>query len=253
MDFLIAFDGWDRKQFNSKVKWGGLSAVPAGKWIKLVLKDEEYVSMLNWKKFKASPDAWKGLSTKDWLTLISRWKGAVEYLNPDTFNWSAITAEDWVRLLWDFPQFKERCDVSKVDWSGLERMDMLRALCFCPEGIVAYYHDWESISHRQWKELVEYQPILTSYMAKYDKGNKNTKGGCQLGCLGKLIKLAIWCAVIWYGFSVGVSFVDCSKLEVPEKARAVLNRMSNDGMKMREWVLGLIVKAQDAKEDESEK
>lgn len=245
-----------------QIDWEYINSLSIEERIKLTLIEWHAGARIPFTKSEIESDVVRKMPADEMAKLCNYSPSAREWFDESAFDWAGLSAAGWVNLLWELPQYKDKCDVTKFDWSTLGRSLMLGALCYCPEGIVAYYNDWESVSHDEWVELVKHQPILKSYMKKYDKGKKDAKGdegdksangGCQLGCLGKLIKLAIWCAVIWYGLSVGVSFVDYSKFEVPEKARVVLNRMSNDGMKVREWVLGLIVRAQEMKEDESEK
>ena len=259
---LIEFFNECTAEMAERIDWAYINSLSLDARIKLASGNTISSGKILFTKSEMESEVVKKLPADVMARLCNVSPNAREFFNESTFDWDGLSAEGWVDLLREFPQHKEKCDVTKVDWSVLGRKFMLMALSFCPEGIVVYYNDWESVSHDEWLELVKHQPILKSYMTKYDKSNRATKddendkeekAGCQLACLGTLIKLVIWCAVIWYGLSVGVSFVDCSKFEVPEKARAVLNRMSNDGMKAREWVLGLIVKAQDAKEDKSEK
>ena len=206
-------------------------------------------------------DEWNRLDNVDWCKVLRK--------NPCYADkcaaWVDFLPENWVELLREQPQFADKCG----SWKDFKGRHWVKLLSVRPELADRCEQYWGALTENDWDELLSVQAQFANKCrdgnCRVDEEERSHKSGiqshdeekartgCQLGCLGTLIKLVIWCAVIWYGLSVGVSFVDCSRFEVPEKARVVLNRMSGDGMKVREWVLGLIVKAQDAKEDESEK
>ena len=256
--FIESYEGDEFGDLIEKVDWEGVNGLPIEKKLKVALKNRDFGGRIVFEKSEGADEIVKTLSSDKIARLLNYSPSSTTLFDVDSIDWSGLTAAGWIDVLQVKPEFADKCNVEDIDWNGAS----YKALYLCPEEVVNHFKDWSSISHAQWVEVVENRPSMKNYMKKYDKGNKeiegdagdrDAKGGCQLGCLGKLIKLVIWCAVIWYGLSVGVSFVDCPKFEVPEKARVVLNRMSNDGMRVREWVLGLIVKAQETKEDKTEK